>query len=746
MAKSTEFRIRVKDIKYHNEKNKFTVLEAIFMKKSRLGYRDTKKKAIFTGSFLLAIPNDKFDIEANLVEHERYGSQYVVTKYHRIEPGTIEEIRKFLINSTKGLGSGKANKLIETYGLDTLYKLREDPTIIEGLRLSDKAKIALRESLAYGEVFEELLFFFQLHHLDQRYVSEVYSKYKEYALSKLRDDPYSVYMDGVIPFKIADDIAFALNVPYNSYGRVKATVLACVRKDSESMGNLYVQRHELFIKCMKFLFSIRSQYNEFPPISEAELDIALKALSEQRLLTSTGFGTGAFIYLSENLKAEDGIVTYLQDIIDGPKRFAYRFEEIEDAIDRVSSLSPAPEQKTAVVSALTSPVSILTGGPGTGKTQTVSTIINTIKALSPSAVISMCAPTGKAAVRMSELTGGKSSTIHRLLGIGNPQHELGIGELMCDFLIVDEFSMVDVQLCENLFRCVCTHARIIIVGDDDQLPSVGPGLVLRDLIDSGVVPTTKLTKVFRQTGAGSRIVKNAHAIINQTPSEPIMLSMAKKPGEDFYFIDADAPSKVRSLIISSEKRLMDAYHIGLDQIGVFSPIYAGELGVDILNQTLRNFFNPTGEEYEIPGGGSFRIGDKVIQTKNNYDLSVFNGEQGIIKEFGYSSDCAVCVEFKDKDIWYPEPNLIELELAYSISVHRSQGSEYKAVIIPVHDILVRNLNISLLYTAITRAKGIVIIIGNKKAFSEGLRRQPTERHSQLSTKLKKSVSTIHRAA
>lgn len=742
MAKSPEFRIRVKDVKYHDEKTKFTVLEAILMKKGRRGYRDTKKKAIFTGSFLLAIPNDQFDIEANLVEHKKYGSQYEVTKYHRIEPGTIEEIRKFLINSTKGLGTGKANKLIEDYGLDTLYKLRDDPMIIEGLHLSDKAKSALKEALSYGEVFEELLFFFQLHKFDQRYIGDIYSCYKEYAFSKLKDDPYSVYMDGVIPFKLADDIAFVLNIPYNSCGRVKATILACIRKESEIMGNLYVKRHELFVKCMKFLFSSRSRYNEFPPISEAELEKALSALYDQRALMSTGMGAGACIYLTENLKAEDGIITHLKDIMDGPKRFAYNLSEIEDTMQKVSSLPPAIEQKNAVVAALTTPVSILTGGPGTGKTQTVSTILNTIKALSPSAVISMCAPTGKAAVRMQELTGGKSSTIHRLLGIGNPQHELGVGELMCDFLIVDEFSMVDVQLCERLFRSVCTYARIIIVGDDDQLPSVGPGLVLRDLIDSGIVSTTKLTKVFRQSGDGSRIVKNAHSIINQKPGAPIMLSFAKKPGEDFYFIDADTPSKVRSLVVASEKKLMESYHIGLDQIGVFSPVYAGEIGVDMLNQTLRDSFNPTGEEYEIPNGNSFRVGDKVIQTKNNYDLSVFNGEQGIIKEFGYTSEGAICVEFKDKDVWYPETSVTELELAYAISVHRSQGSEYKAVIIPVHDVLVRTLNVSLLYTAITRAKGIVILVGDKKAFSEGLRRQPTERYSQLSAKLKDSFSSI----
>lgn len=740
-------RIRVKDIKYHNEETKFTVLEAWILTKSRSGYRNTKKKAIFTGSFLLAIPNDQFDVEVSLVENKRYGLQYEVSKHHRIEPGTIEEIRKFLIGSTKGLGAGRANKLVETYGLDTLCKLREDPSIIDSLKMPAKSKAMLQEALFCGESFEELLFFFQLHKLDQRYVSEVYTRYEENALSKLRDDPYSVYMDGVIPFHLADNIAYILKSPHNSAGRVKATILACIRKESETNGNVYVERHRLFVKCAKFLFSSHSRYNEFPPISEDELEAALATLYSQRLLTAVGFGTGALIYLMENLKAEDGVIEYLTDIMNGPKRFVYGTHDIVDTIGMVSPFTPAEEQKQAVISALKNPVSILTGGPGTGKTQTVSTIINTIKALSPTAVIAMCAPTGKAAVRMSELTGSKkSSTIHRLLGIGNPQKELGVGELICDFLVVDEFSMVDIQLCERLFRCVCTHARVIIVGDDNQLPSVGPGLVLRDFIRSGVIPCTKLTKVFRQSGSGSRIVKNANAIINQKPGDPVMLSMAKNPNEDFYFIDAEAPSKIMGLVDASVKRLINKHHIGLDQIGVFSPVYAGELGVDALNECLRDSYNAEGEEYEIPSGGSFKIGDKVIQTRNNYDLMVFNGEQGIVKKFGYTQEQAVLVDYQDREIWYSCTEIADLELAYAITVHRSQGSEYKAVIIPVHETLVRNLNINLLYTAITRAKGIVILVGSKKAFSEGIRRQASERCSQLADKLKAAFTVTAKAA
>lgn len=728
-------RIRVRDIRYRNEKTKYTVFTATSMQYGkRTGWKDTQKKAIYVGTIMLCIPNDQLEVEAELTESGRYGEQYVISSYHRIEPGTILEIQKFLMNSTSGLGVVRATALTDKYGLETLNALRDDPSILDGLRLSDKAKNTLRDALSMGESFEEVLLFFQLHKLDHRYALPAYQQYGENALEKLRDDPYSVYLDGIFPFSLADNIAFCLDKPYNFHGRVLATVLAALRSEAENSGNVYVARTDLFTRVMRYLFKSKSRYNEFPPISQSELDSALTELVSRRWLATEGFGPSARIYLRENLEAENHGAEYLHDVLDGLKNTHYDRGDVTRAIDHLGGVVLAPKQREAVIAALTKPASILTGGPGTGKTQTVSAMLQIIKSLTPKADVRLCAPTGKAAARMSELTGAKASTIHRLLGIGNPKNELGIGELCCDFLIVDEFSMVDIQLFERLFRCVSPGARVILVGDDNQLPSVGPGLVLRDLIESKVIHTTKLTQVFRQTGSGSNIVTNAHAIINQRPSEDIMLQINRKPGGSFYFLDAQSPSEIKSLIRRSGAKLVNKNKIPLSQIEVLSPVHGGDLGTDALNMMLQEKFNPTGAPYE-DGERLFRVGDKVIHNHNDYELGVFNGETGIIKALGYAGETAVLVEFRDKEVWYSSLQVAELDLAYSLTVHRCQGSEYSAIILPIHDILVRNMNMNLIYTAITRAKGMVIIIGDRKAFSEGLRRHEAARNSGLVEKL-----------
>lgn len=730
-----EKRIRVREIRYRNEETKYTVFTATLMKLGkRTGWRDTQKKAVYVGTLLLCIPNDQLEIEAELVETGRYGEQFVISSYHRIEPGTIIEIQKFLMNSTKGLGIVRATALTDKYGLDTLDTLRTNPALLDTLKLSVKAKDSLYETLMVGKTFEELLLFFRLHKLDHRYALPIYQQYGEYGLEKLRDDPYAIYLDGIIPFYLADNVAFRLDKPYNFRGRVLAATLATIRAEADNKGNVYVAKDALQRQIVRFLAHSKSPYNEFPPFSQSELNDTLTELHDRRWLASEGTGPNIKIYLRENLDAENHGTEFLWDVVTGLKTTHYARKDISDALDNLGDIPLAPKQREAIMTGLTESVSILTGGPGTGKTQTVSAMLRVIKKLSPTADIRLCAPTGKAAARMAELTGCSAGTIHRLLGIGNPARELGIGELCCDFLIVDEFSMADIQLFERLFRCVGTGARVVIVGDDNQLPSVGPGLVLRDLINSGVIPTTKLTQVFRQTGSGGHIVTNAHAIINQKPSESIFLKIDNKPGGSFYFLDAQSPSEIKNLILRSGVKLVNKNGIPLSQIEVLSPVHGGDLGTDVLNMLLQEKFNPAGDPYE-DGERLFRVGDKVIHNENDYDLGVFNGETGVIKALGYTAETAILVEYRDKEVWYDPVQVSELDLAYALTVHRCQGSEYSSIILPVHNILVRNMNMNLIYTAITRAKGMVIVVGDRKAFSESLRRQEAPRASGLVEKL-----------
>lgn len=737
-----KFRVRVHNIKYRNNDSKYVVFEGRLMKfGKRTGWRDTPETATFVGTVMLIIPNDKFDIDATFVEDVRWGEQYKIGSYHRIEPGTEDEIRKFLVGSTQGLGIKRAEQLVAKYGLDTLPEMRKNPQIVTDLKMSAASEKSLREALLISESFEELLLFLQLHGLDHRVALDVYKRYGEDAKAKIHDDPYAVYLDGVISFDVADNIAFHLGLSHDHHSRMAAATLATLRYESESSGNVFVHACELQPKCMDYLNRNRTPYNDFPPPTQEQLDEAVQELCMRRWLGIEGSGVATRVYLSENLTAENDAVEYLYDIQRGLKRTHYSEADILAAIAPPAGITPAPEQIAAIKSALTQPVSILTGGPGTGKTQTVSMIIQTILALTPTANIKLCAPTGKAAARMSDLTGKKASTIHRLLHIGNPMEELGIGELDCDFLIVDEFSMVDIQLFERLLRSVSTAVRIVIIGDDDQLPSVGPGLVLRDLIESGVVPTTKLCRVFRQSGAGSKIVLNAHAIANQKPGQPIVFHVNRRKGGDCYFIDSDSPSEIRRLICKTGTKLHKKLGIPLGQIQVLSPIHGRELGSDRLNNLLQQEFNPLGEVYETApycdSNRILRVGDKVIHTENNYDLNVFNGETGVIRQLGYRDDKVVLVEYPDKDVWYSREDALQLELSYCLTVHKAQGSEYKAIIIPTHSIISPYANRNLIYTAITRAKGIVIIIGERNAFGESLRRHEAARASALVEKLKR---------
>ena len=732
-------RIRVREVRYHSDKTLWTVFVATEMKHGpKTGWRDTQVKGVYVGCLLLCVSGDQIEVEAEKVEDPAWGEQYRISSYHRIVPGTILEIQQFLVNSTSGIGIATARHLTDRYGLDTLNVLRNDPSVLARLKLSAKTKAGLQKVLDQGSVFEELLTFFRLHDLDHRYALPVYQAYGEYAMDKLLDNPYAAYLDDVVPFRLADQIAFQSHKPYNHPGRVAAAVLAAMRSESER-GNVYVPRANLLSRTMRYLLRDKSPYNAIQP-TEAELDHALTELYGRRLLIADGLGPGANIYERVNLRAENHGAGYLLDVLHGgPKSTYYDKDDILSVIDSLGGITLAPGQRKAVVTALTSPISILTGGPGTGKTQTVSATLQVIQSLTPGVDIRLCAPTGKAAARMSELAGMEASTIHRLLGIGaGPKKELGVGELVCDFLVVDEFSMVDIQLFAQLFRCISPSARVLLVGDNNQLPSVGPGLVLRDLIDSKLIPTTTLTKVFRQAG-GSNIVDNAHAIINHKPGEALDLAFDDKPGGTFYVLPAESPSQVKRRMVAAGKRLLDL-GIPLSQIQVLSPVRAGDVGTDTLNQLLQETFNPTGTIYE-DGERVFRVGDKVIHNHNDYDLGVYNGETGYILELGYTAQQALLVRYRDRDVWYDSLQVSELDLAYALTVHRCQGSEYAAVIIPVHKTIVRNLSRPLIYTAITRAKRMVVLVGDKEALLDGAQRQGATRASKLVEKLTTTTSS-----
>ena len=740
---------RVKKITYQEKKDGYTIfIGQILMKQKRgRGYKATGDTKMFLGNFTSICINDIFELQAHKVENPYYGEQYQVITYHRVYPGTLDELRTFLLSRKMRIGPKRVDLLLDKYGLDTLLAIERDPHAFDTLPIPSSYATALRKEIVESRTFEETLVLLQACNLDHRYAMPLFSKYHEETLLHLQKNPYAPYLDGIIDFRTADRLNQAMGYPYNSKMRVAMAVYAALRFNSERVGNLYLSRSCLRTKCEDFLERQRTWYENSQPFTTAEYEQALVYLTERELIcvdTSIDAADPP-IYLFYNFTNETNIVKYLQGILAGKKQFAYAPSDVQDFLlsyEQKSNFSLAPGQRQAVIMALTNPVSILTGGPGTGKTQTINAIISAIETLTPSAKIKLAAPTGKAANRMAELSGKSAYTIHRLIGLGSFQTKsIQPGQLDCDFLVIDEFSMADAYLTYRLLLSASTKTRILFVGDYDQLPSVGPGLVLRDFINSGCLPFTRLSTIFRQAQK-SRIVENAHRIIVSTSTCTCQsLKCAKHPNGDFYFIEAADPEIILKTILCSVKRLLRSGNFEIDDVQVLSPLRKPVLGVDALNTLLRERLNPHTQSLAFQGR-EFRLGDRVIHVINNYDLAVFNGETGIIKSFGYQAEKSVEVSFPHRDIWYGIKDLEQLELAYATSVHRAQGSEFPVVIMPVHETLSAALNRNVLYTAITRARRMLVLVGSKTALAAGIHKDMTlERNSNLSLRLK-AISAI----
>lgn len=738
LALLEEADIRVRKIRYHSEDTCRTVFTAVVLEwRPRLKvWAETKKEITCVGQFYGLVESDHLHVHVEEYDDPKHGVQYQIYKSNRVQPGTEIEMRKFLI-SVKGVGAVFADMLMKEFGMDVFTAIVDDPSCMNRLGLNKTAKESLYQAIVENSVYEELLMFLQLNGISLAHTAEIYRNYGASAVSKIRDNPYALYLDGVVDFRTADKLNLSLGQNANPAFRAAAGVLACIRESSEKDGDVYVKRIELDNLVAAFLSRTDSAYAE---LSELEVQDALDTLARDGYLVvdSVSLPEPA-IYLKSGYYAETRAAERLAILMTAPKRFNTTEADATKALSAAESevrLTLAAKQKQAVLTALTSPVSILTGGPGTGKTQTLTMIIKAIKNIDPSADVRLCAPTGKASIRMRELTGERAETIHRL--VGYPQAILEENELVCDFVIADEFSMCDIQLCSWLFNCVCSGARVVIVGDHEQLPSVGPGLVLRDMITSGAIPVSQLKEVFRQSGK-SLIVENAHAIINH-PDGCIPMKFSQEKGGDFYMIEADTQRQILKTVKQCVNKLVRD-GVPVDNMEVLSPVHSGLLGTNNLNMVLQDLLNSGALAYSTRNY-ELRKGDKVIQTKNNYDLSVFNGETGIVKEIEFSVERALLVEFPDRRVWYDAEQVEELELAYAITTHKSQGSEFDTVIIPVHETILYNFNRNLFYTAITRAKKRVILVGTKSAMEIVLRKQGSvKRHSNLVARLRKCIGT-----
>ena len=648
----------------------------------------------------------------------KYGRQFQVVTFEETLPATVYGIEKYLGSGLiKGIGPKYAKLIVNTFGADTLEVIETEPErLLEVPGIGEKRVERIRQGWTDQKEIKNIMLFLQGHDVSTAHATRIYKHYGAESIDVVRENPYRLADDiWGIGFKTADTIASKLGFEKTAYARLRGGLMYTLNRLAED-GHCYALRQQLTETGAKLL---EVEENLLSPALDqmiADRDVITAPVPESEDVA---------IYLPPFFYAEVGVQNRMRGIAAG-----------EAALPRPAQVSMREDieydevQLEAIRTALKSKIMILTGGPGTGKSTTTLGIIRAFGGLR----ILLAAPTGRAAKRLSEVTGREAKTIHRLLEFKPPEgyKRNEDNPLEGDVLVVDECSMVDEMLMYSLLRAVPDSMRVIFVGDVDQLPSVGAGNVLRDMIDSGVVPVVRLTKIFRQAAA-SRIILNAHRI-----NSGEFPDLSNGAGTDFFFQKAEEPEKAAEIIVDLVKnRLPKFYHVPPQAIQVLTPMQRGVVGAANLNQLLQAAVNPPVKDYKgnpgpelHRGGYTFRAGDKVMQIKNNYDKEVFNGDIGTIEKID-PEDRTLTVRFDDRGIEYDATELDEMVLAYATTVHKAQGAEYPIVVMPVMMTHFMMLQRNLLYTGVTRAKKILVLVGQKKAVGYCVRNVTVDKRNTL---------------
>lgn len=735
--------VKVKKLVYTDAKTNFRILKGQ-IKSYELGELEKQhemamqKVMTLKGDMIYCSEGDTYIVDANFKVEDRGVCLYInsaLLKKIELE----DELEKYLIRNVKGVGKARAKSIIEALGagaVDIITASDGRERLLEVVK-NEKLTDTIRQHLLDNANIFTIMNFLQANNLDVKIANKILKEYKKEGLLSLRDNPY--YFIRAIDFSTLDKIASKQKYfDKKDPRRIGAGVIALVNNGVKNKGDVYTHIDTIYDELQNYI----NDNGAFEPIAltSEEITEAIKTIKEEGGLH---IENGKYLYLKYLLNKENDIVFHIKRLNVDDKRLSTRdiLSHIE-AFEKETRLIASDEQKEAVVKALQNNFSILTGLPGAGKTFTINLILKIYKKLYPQSVIRPLAPTGKASKRMEEMSGIKAETIHRALKIIEGLQEDG-EELDADFVIIDEASMLDIYLAGTLLSNIKKGTKVLIVGDVEQLPSVGAGLILRDLIDSGVIPTTRLTKLFRQ-GENSNIVKNAHAIVNET------LEFEWK--KDAIFWESNNVADIENKIVAGYKRLLELGY-SRQEIGILSPQKAGDLGTQKINKIIQEKFNKGSKEITINrAGDKIREKDLVMHTVNNYDLDVFNGEVGVVAKIDYQRDeygkfvldkdnnkkPVVYVRYADKSepVIYTEDFLDQLELAYCITIHKSQGSEYRAimsVISHIHDYM---LGKNLIYTAWTRAKEFLVVIGSQETLNKSvLKKDAVSRLSNLSPKL-----------
>lgn len=696
------------------------------------------------GKFAGLVPGVTLELSGIWKVHPSYGKQFEVREYRTAVPSTIYGIKKYLGSGLiKGIGPVMAERIVDRFGKDALDVIENDPErLYEVGGVGQKRVEMIRGAWADQKEIRDVMLFLQSHEVSAAYAVRIFKTYGRRAIDVVTENPYQLATDIFgIGFLTADKIAAKLGFKKDSALRIKAGLLYVLDRLADE-GHVYYPETGLIEKSREVL-EVPAELVK-AAISSAAIDETIRVETIRVELqkeepepaepdTPGDTQSGRAVYLSRYFVCETGIARMLARLCLAHK--SIRPVDVPAALKWVEgklSFTLAEKQADAVRCALKSKVMVITGGPGTGKTTIIKAVLTIFKRLGVR--VMLAAPTGRAAKRMSETTGHKAETIHRMLSYsfqGGGFQKNAKNPLACDLLIVDETSMIDTILMYHLLKAVPPAATMILVGDVNQLPSVGAGNVLNEIIASAAAPVVHLTEIFRQA-ANSHIVINAHLI-----NKGIMPDLNPTDKDsDFYFINNDSPERVHDIIMELVTKRIPA-RFGFDpfeDIQVLSPMHKGAVGTTMLNLSLQETLNPQKDEI-LFGGSRYRFGDKVMQIRNNYDKNVFNGDIGRVTSFNRESR-EIKVDYDGRETVYDFNELDEVVPAYAISIHKSQGSEYPAVVIPLmtqHFILLQR---NLIYTAVTRGRRLVVLVGTKKALAIAVKNdKPGKRYTRLAMRL-----------
>ena len=711
-------------ITFYNEENGFLI--------GKLKGNEGKDEVAVVGKAPKVQCGETLELSGSWTVHPKHGKQFSFVSFESKLPASAYGIRKYLASGLiHGIGKTYAKKIVDHFGADTLRVISEESARLREIEgIGQMRAKSIKHAWEEQKAVREVMMFLQTYGVTDSLCLRLVRKYGNEAKTLLETDPYRIIREiKGIGFKTADRIALNLGLASNGPPRIDAGILH-VMQECEDQGHTHFERREVVLQAIELLDA-----------NSEEVEHRVDALLNQGEVV---LSTPESIQLPTTARAENSLAYSLNLLLRGNSSLpSILIEKAIEWAQQKAGFGFAEGQVDGVRQALSSKVSILTGGPGTGKTTILRALVSILRAKKTK--IFLTAPTGRAAKRMSESTSHFAQTVHRLLKFDPSQGGFSVNEqnpLVCDYLIMDESSMLDIRLAAALVRALPSNAHLLLVGDADQLPSVGSGNVLKDLIESGELPVTRLEVTFRQAD-DSGIVGLAHAILSRRsgPPKPIQLGSPLPRHHDVHFIHAESPEECVKAVCRLCHEVLPK-SLGINPKGdlqVLAPLHRGVGGIGNLNDQIRDTLNPDGATH-ILGSHLFREGDKVIQTRNNYDKDVFNGDLGIILKVD-SLNGVLEIDFEGRLVKYERMEVTDLQPAYAISVHKSQGSEYPVVIFPLLKQHYMMLQRNLVYTGLTRAKKKVVFVGDPAAYSMAIRNNKTvDRKTDLVRKFREQLS------